>query len=95
MWYDTTHTFYNGIFKFQRILSEVQAAPSPHPSPAGSPQLRRKLAHTVSLPVESFGHYLSSMGIQAQSKDNVGNNDAQKTVHTAIILHEAKNRNSP
>lgn len=63
------------MFIFQRILSEVQAAPSPGPSPQGSPQLRRKLAHTVSLPVESFGHYLSTMGVQAQSKDNV------QTVH--------------
>lgn len=63
------------MFIFQRILSEVQAAPSLGPSPQGSPQLRRKLAHTVSLPVESFGHYLSTMGVQAQSKDNV------QTVH--------------
>jgi len=60
--------------RHQRILSEVQAAPSPGPSPQGSPQLRRKLAHTVSLPVESFGHYLSTMGVQAQSKDNVQTN---------------------
>lgn len=63
----------------QRILSEVQAAPSPRPSPEGSPQLtRRKLAHTVSLPVESFGRYLSTMGIHAQSKDIVENKDVKK-----------------
>lgn len=76
------YTFYNDTFILQRILSEVQAAPSPRPSPEGSPQLtRRKLAHTVSLPVESFGRYLSTMGIHAQSKDIVENKDVKKPVH--------------
>ena len=49
----------------------------------------------MSLPVESFGHYLSTMRMQAQSKDNVESNDAQIKVHTAITLHQAKNLNSP
>lgn len=37
-------------------------SPSPQPSPAGSPQLKRKLAHTVSLASESFDHYLRVHG---------------------------------
>ncbi|XP_078369044.1 uncharacterized protein LOC144653017 isoform X2 [Oculina patagonica] len=63
----------------RRLLSEVQPSPSPQPSPAGSPQLRRKLAHTVSLPVASFGHYLSTISTQSQSKDNTENNNTQTT----------------
>ena len=37
-------------------------SPSPQLSPAGSPRMRRKLAHTVSLPSHSFDHYLRIQG---------------------------------
>jgi len=42
--------------------NQVVMSPSPQPSPAGSPRMRRKLAHTVSLPSHSFDHYLRIQG---------------------------------
>lgn len=57
--------------RHQKLLAEAPASPSPQPSPAGSPQTKRKLAHTVSLPQTSVHHYL---GMQGQSKDTVDKN---------------------
>lgn len=39
-----------------------ELSPSPQLSPSTSPQIRRKIAHTVSLPMGALEHYLSLHG---------------------------------
>lgn len=53
--------------------------PSPKPSPASSPQTRRKLAHTVSLPMGALEHYVRLHGHNLAEQDDTKSMPCQQT----------------